>query len=325
MGKGIIYCGNRERFKMKKPSVVITGGTGLLALNWACAMREEWNVILATHTHDVKLNQTGSCQLSLDRTDSLKRTIVELEPDLIVHTAGLTNVDRCEADPQLARFVNAELARNVAEVAEETGVDLIHISTDHLFDGRASNYLETDQPQPLNEYAKSKLLAEEWVRQACPRSLIVRTNFFGWGHALRQSFSDWIIYNLREKKPLHLFDDVYITPIYADTLAKCSHELVAKKEAGIYNLVGDERVSKYQYAVKLAEIFSLPSELIHRDSVRNAKLRAPRPRDMSLCNSKARKVLGRGLGDINNASVMLRFHENQGRRMELLGSVMERI
>lgn len=306
---------------MSRLRVVITGGSGLLAVNWACAVRDHWDVILGTHLHSVQLAGTTSCKLYLEDPGQLGRQLDQLSPDLIVHTAGLTNVDRCEEDPGLARIANAEIARNMARAATSKGINLIYISTDHLFAGDRSFYREDDLPQPLNEYGHSKLLAEEWVLQACPQALVVRTNFFGWGLAKRQSFSDWIICNLRAGKPLSLFDDVYFTPVLVDALALAAHELAACGTSGIFNLVGDERISKYEFALQLVKHFALPADLICREHVAHANLRARRPRDMSLDNTKARNVLGRTLGSLDEHLLALRVQEEQGRRMELFHSV----
>jgi dTDP-4-dehydrorhamnose reductase len=296
------------------PRILITGGSGLLALNWAWAMRDQWQVILGTHKHMVKLDGTTSYKLDLDDPQNLSRQIDQLEPDLIVHTAGLTSVDLCENDPLLARHINAELAQNIAQIVADRNIQLIHISTDHLFSNGHSFYTEEDATQPLNEYAVSKLLAEDWVRQMCPSSLIVRTNFFGWGHAQRQSFSDWIIYNLRAGNELSLFDDVYFTPILADVLATSAHDLISMNMSGIFNLVGDERLSKYDFAIQVATCFGLSLDLIRRDQVEQASLRAKRPKDMSLDNKKARKLLGKGLGDVGGFLDTLKKQEAQGRR-----------
>lgn len=303
--------------------VLITGGSGLLALNWACAMRGSWNVILGTHQRQVKLAGAVTLPLDLDVPERLALQIDKIAPDMIVHTAGLTSVDQCERNPVSARRANAELARNVAEAAARKGIRLVHISTDHLFAGTRSGYIENDIPEPLNEYARSKLLAEEWVRKAHPQALILRTNFFGWGHAQRQSFSDWIIYSLRAGESMTLFDDVYFTPILADSLAEAAHRLVAKSAFGVFNVVGDERVSKYQFAVRLAHVFGLPGELIQYGKISHSSLLAKRPPDMSLSNAKARGVLGDGLGCLDDFLSILRRQEMDGRREELFHAVTE--
>jgi len=301
--------------------VLITGGSGLLALNWACAVRDKWDVILGIHNHSVQLQGASQTKLELNNLLNLESQLEQLSVDLIVHTAGMTSVDLCENNPDLAVLVNATMAKNIAIVSKNQKIRLIHISTDHLFSGQNSYCNEVEIPQPLNEYARSKLLAEKWVQEANPESLILRTNFFCWGYAQRQSFSDWIIYTLRESKSLSMFDDVFITPILADSLALLAHELVEKDASGIFNLVGDQRISKYEFALKLAKYFELPINNIKRDKIANAKLFAQRPHDMSLNNNKASQALGKNVGNLDEYFSILLQQEIQGRRQELFNSV----
>lgn len=308
---------------MNRHRILVTGGTGLLALNWACALRGQAEVTLGTHRHGVRLPGVASLRLDLSDVDSLRRQVSRTGADLIVHTAGLTNVDRCEDMPAEARHANAEIARNVAEVAAAAGIRLIHLSTDHLFSGIHQFYAEQATPEPLNEYARSKLLAEQWVQQACPEALILRTNFFGWGYAGRQSFSDWIIYGLRAGRSLPLFDDVFITPILADALAHAAHALLDQGTNGIFNLVGGERISKYEFGTRLAAAFGLPLALIHPAKVEQAHLHAIRPRDMSLDNSRLKQAIGYAPGSLETWFADLREQERRGRREELFHAVFE--
>jgi dTDP-4-dehydrorhamnose reductase len=308
---------------LKPKRILITGGSGLLALNWACRMRDECEVYLARHTRDIKLRGARAVPLELESTAKLLRRLEEYRPDWVVHTAGITSVDQCEREPALAREANAVLARNVAEVATRLGLRLIHISTDHLFSGARSMYNEDDIPEPLNEYARTKLQAEQWVLQAHPEALVIRTNFFGWGHAARRSFSDWIYYSLRAGEALTLFDDVFITPILADRLALAAHRLLEVGASGVFNIVGDERLSKYEFAARLARSFQLPEALVRHGNIRNARLLAKRPLDMSLSNAKARQCLGASLGDAAEFLLELRQQDQNGRREELLAAIAE--
>mgnify|MGYP000126010623 FL=1 len=303
---------------MEKKRVLITGGSGLLATNWACAIRGTWDVTLATHQHLVKLNGTNSFQLTLDNLKLLGQQFDRLTPDLVVHTAGMTSVDGCEQSPESAMQVNAVIAKNIATVTANRNIPLVHISTDHLFDGERSFYTETSTTSPVNEYGRTKELAEKWVQTENSNALILRTNFFCWGNQLRQSFSDWLIYSLREDKQLDLFEDVYFSPILADTLALIAHELVEKKVSGVYNLVGDERISKYDFAMKLCQEFSLPTELVRSTQIGDVKLQAKRPKDMSLDNTKIQKVTGRSIGTVAQFLSVLHNQELEGRRVELL-------
>jgi len=306
---------------MKKKRLLITGGSGLLALNWACALRDTWDVTLATHQHSVDLVGVRVSPMTLDDPALLRAQFEKISPDLVVHTAGLTSVDKCELFPALAHQANIEIARNVAQAAAMHGAALVHISTDHLFSGRQSLCTEAAQPEPVNHYGRTKAHAETIVMQVNPAALVVRTNFFGWGHATRQSFTDWLIYNLRAGKELSLFDNVYFTPILADALALAAHELVEKGVSGVFNLVGDQRLSKYEFARVLADHFHIPENLLLAHSFDGSELVAARPHDMSLDNSKARQVLGRDLGSVPQFLAALREQESSGRSAELLKTV----
>jgi dTDP-4-dehydrorhamnose reductase len=304
-----------------KKRLLITGGSGLLALNWACAMRSTWDVTLVTHQHAVKLAQIATIQTALDSPQQLLAQFSKHAPNVIVHAAGLTSVDECERSPERAHHANVEIAKQVAHAAACLAIPFIHISTDHLFSGHHSLSTETTLVQPLNQYAITKALAEAEVQKVNPAALIIRTNFFGWGHASRQSFSDWLINNLRANQDLPLFTDVFFTPILADALAFTAHELLEGGASGIFNVVGDERLSKYEFALLLADQFSLPRERIQPKQLNGSHLVARRPRDMSLDNQKARHALKRPLGGISSFLIELQTHERAGRPAELLNAV----
>ena len=306
---------------MKKKRVLITGGSGLLALNWACAVRDSWDVVLCTHKHTVQLAGVLSVSFDLNNSDTVSRQVADLSPDLVVHTAGMTSVDQCELSPTIAQDANTDLAIRIAETTAHQAVKLIHISTDHLFSGTSSLCTEAEAPQPINQYGRTKALAEKGVLSANPDALILRTNFFGWGSANRQSFTDWLIYSLRAGQTLTLFDNVFVTPILADVLVVAAHDLVDKGATGIYNLVGDQRLSKFEFAVLLADQFMLPLELISPRHFDGSELVAARPRDMSLDNGKARQMLGRDLGKVPQFLEMLGKQESAGRSTELLAAV----
>ncbi len=304
--------------------LLITGGSGLLGLNWACSVRDRFDAVLATHRHSVQLAGTRCVSLELESPAVLMRQIRELAPRLIVHTAGMTSVEQCERFPLDAERANVTLAQHVAVAARELGIKLVHVSTDHLFAGDRAQASEEDEPQPLNVYARTKLQAERLVREVDPAALIVRTNFFGWGHAHRQSFSDWIVNSLRAGKNITMFDDVFFSPILADTLALTTHDIVAKDGRGVYNVVGETRVSKFDFANQIADCFGLSKALITRGRISDSSLSVTRPRDMSLDNAKVRNLLQRNLGSVNDFLAELHWQEQQGRAAELRNAVTEK-
>ena len=304
----------------------MTGGTGLLGVNWAAAMRDEHDVWLGTHRRGLRLRGARAAALTLESAPALARALDDIRPDVIVHAAGLSNVDDCERSPEAARRINADLAAAVASTAAERGLKLVHISTDHLFAGDRPFRTEQDAPSPVNAYARSKLEGEQRVAERCPQALIVRTNFFGWGHAFRKSISDWVLEGLRAQQRLRMFNDVFFTPILAARLARAVHALLAAGASGIVHVCGDERVSKHEFAVRLAAAFGLPAAGIEGGKYADAGLAAPRPRDMSLSNARVRGILGGTgvtLGGLDEFFAELRDQETNGLRNELQQAVTE--
>lgn len=280
-------------------------------------MRSSNDIVLGTHLHRVRLPGVMAERVDLETERELDTALHKYRPDTVVHTVGLTNVDECERNIERSRYVNVDLAENVARATHRAGVRLVHISTDHLFTGDRPLHTETDIPNPLNAYARTKLLAEQRIREVHPEALVVRTNFFGWGPKTRRSFSDWILDHLRADRTITLFEDVFFTPILIETLAHNAHELLDRGNSGVMNIVGDERLSKYDFGQRLAERFSLNASLLRRGSIAGAKLIAPRPSDMSLNNALARERLGRKLGTIGNFLDTLKRQEASGLAQEI--------
>ena len=297
--------------------ILITGGSGLLALNWALAVRDTKCVILALHNQKIALSGVRTCSLNLDSSDEIVDELRVLKPDLVIHAAGLTSVEMCEKRPDLAEYINIDLANNLAKACANLELPFVHISTDHLFAGDTT-YIDENYPiRTLNVYAQTKALAEHVVLKECPKALVIRTNFYGWGTSYRQSFSDFIISTLRAEKKLELFDDVFYTPILVEALAKATHHLIDLKASGIFNIVGGQRLSKFDFGIKLAKVFGLNEALINATQISTKPLLTKRPLDMSLSNIKAVGFLGADFGAIDDHLSRLRQQEENGMAMEL--------
>lgn len=300
-----------------KPRIFITGGSGLLAINWALALRSRYEVTLGLHEREISLAGVQAVTIDLESVDHLVRTFEMLQPQIVIHTAGLTSVEICEAKPELAQHVNVGLASNIAQACEKLELQLVHISTDHLFTGGDSLVDEICPVMPVNVYGRTKAEAELRVLEACSRALVVRTNFYGWGPSYRRSFSDIIIESLRAGKELTLFQDVYYSPILADAVVDAVHDLLDLKAYGIFNVVGDERISKHEFGLKLAREFNLDTSLIKSGSIADRKSLVQRPHDMSLSNQKICKLLGRKLGDVEEHIAKLHQQEQNGLAQEI--------
>lgn len=269
----------------------ITGISGLLGLNVAHLARNTFAVSGCTQTSSVSIQDVNTIQLDLRDIDSADTAIRAIQPDVILHTAALTNVDLCETDPNIAHSINVTATKNIAEIAAALGSKLVHISTDQLFDGTAPWRSERDHPAPLNVYGETKLAAEKKVMESSSEALIVRTNFFGWGTKKRESFSDWILNGLGRREKLTMFTDVFFTPILINQLAEVIFSLVEGGASGVYHVAGSERVSKHEFALRVAEVFGYSNENISGTSVAGASLKARRPSDMSLNCEKTEAFL----------------------------------
>ena len=292
--------------------ILLTGGSSLLALNWALHARVNNHIILGLHQRVVSLSGTESVSISLDSEEELKKALDAICPDLIIHTAGLTSVEICESDPKLAEQVNTISAELIAKVAWERDIKMVHISTDHLFQGN-DQYIPEDQPvQPCNVYGITKANAEKAILAVNADALIVRTNFYGWGPSYRKSFSDVIIEALRKGKSINLFNDVFYTPIVIEKLIEYTNNLIEKEATGIYHIVADERLSKFQFGMKLAMAFGLDTNLIKELSISDVPKLVKRPLDMSLSNKKATAKIGHCLGIIDEHLKLLVNQEKTG-------------
>ncbi len=143
--------------------VLITGGSGLLAVNWALSIRDNYAVTLLLHHKKISLSGVDTDIVSLSSLDECLSVLEKHQPDIVIHTAGLTNVEECESNPNLAQEVNVDLAKNIAIACNQQSVKLVHISTDHLFLGNQEFSTEESATNPVNNYAKTKLLGEQEV------------------------------------------------------------------------------------------------------------------------------------------------------------------
>ncbi len=281
------------------------------------AIRDRYEVTLGLHSKNIVLGGVNCLSIDLESVEQLSQTMSIINPDVVIHTAGLTSVERCEAEPDLARHINTELAENVAKACTRLELPLVHISTDHLFDGIDTLVSENRPAAPINTYGRTKAEAEQRVLNACAQALVIRTNFFGWGTNYRQSFSDIVINGLRAGKELTLFQDVLYTPILAETLALAVLELIERKESGVFNVAGDERVSKYDFGMSLAEQFGLDRNLIKSGLIVKRPGLVKRPLDMSLSNQKISRTLNRKLGGVVQNIARLYQQEQIGQAQEL--------
>jgi dTDP-4-dehydrorhamnose reductase len=226
--------------------------------------------------------------------------VMSLRPTRIVHCAAATNVDWCEEHPQEASVINAHASGVLGELAQELGAQLIYISTDAVFDGKRGHYRETDAPAPLNVYAESKLQGEQEVLGKNSAALIVRVNIYGWNAQNKFSLAEWVLAQLSSGKQVPGFTDVQFTPILANDLAEVLLTMLDRGLSGLYHVGGSEKISKFEFARRVALVFGFDPGLVVPARIAEARLRAKRAPDMSLNTGKVSAVLGYPMPDVES-------------------------
>jgi dTDP-4-dehydrorhamnose reductase len=234
-----------------------------------------------------------------------------LRPVSIVHCAAATNVDWCEEHPKEAGKINVDASRFLAEFTHQNDIPFVYISTDAVFDGTRGNYTETDEPFPVNVYARSKLQGEQEVFGQNPKALVARVTLYGWSMRPQPSLAEWIVGQLRAGSYVPGFTDAYFAPLLANDLAELILTMLDRGLSGLYHVVGSERISKYEFARSLARAFGQPMDRVVPTKVGEARLKARRPLDTSLNTHKIAKDLGYSMPDVQSGLCRFReLHEN---------------
>ena len=279
--------------------ILFTGGSSLLAQAWIKNNNSEHTYVLGQHEKKITSSKHKVVQLAYSDSSILKDQIKSLNLDVIINCIGLTSVEKCEANPKKANFLNNELPSLISKIAYKTNIKFVHISTDQLSNGELSYSNEKTPVKLLNEYAKTKYKGEISILKNNVSALVVRTNFFGLGPDYKLSFSDFIINNLKQGKTSNLFEDVFFTPISVNTLSKQIDLLLASNKSGIYNISSNERISKYHFGLKIAELSGYSTQLIRPISIESLPNLVLRPKDMSLSNHKYTSSLNTTLPSID--------------------------
>jgi len=185
----------------------------------------------------------------------------EVKPDWVINSAAYTDVDSCEANPETAWEVNAKGAGNLARACLDRKITIVQLSTDFIFDGRkGSEYIETDNPAPLNVYGESKLGGERNVIKAEGRYIIVRTAWlFGKGG---KNFPDTILKAGRSNNSLRVVSDQIGSPTYAVDLAGAIGELIQNDAYGIVHVANGGYCSWAEYARYILKLSGIETEVI---------------------------------------------------------------
>ncbi|MBU6324962.1 MAG: SDR family oxidoreductase, partial [Bacteroidetes bacterium] len=232
--------------------------------------------------------------LDICNAAEVQRVLHDFRPEVVIHTAAMTNVDACEMDHASCDALNVHAVEYLSRAAEEINARFIHLSTDFIFNGEAGPYDEMAAPDPLSYYGHSKLKGEQIVQSACTRWAILRTVLvYGIVHDMsRSNIVLWAKQALTAGKPLKVVDDQWRTPTWAEDLAMGCY-LAEKHEAqGIYNISGADFMSVYELVGRVAAYYGLSMDPVERVSSSTLNQPAVRPPKTGFILDKARRDLG---------------------------------
>ena len=278
--------------------ILLTGANGLLGRHLVKKLAEKGYEVIATAKGESKINSIGNGKvkfLSLDITDgaAVNKLMNEVKPDVLLHTAAMTQVDECELNKIDCWNTNVTATRFLIDSAKETKSRIIFISTDFVFDGLHGPYKEEDEPNPVNYYGSTKLAAEKAVIQSGLDWAIVRTVLVvgNTEDGQRQNILTWVKEKLEKGETIKVVDDQVRTPTYVEDLADGIILILEKKSKGIFHIAGKDTLTPYQIARQTAEFLKLNSKLIEKSDASNFTQAALRPPTTGFKIDKAKNEL----------------------------------
>lgn len=286
---------------MKK--ILVTGSNGMLGQTIVNKLLENntYSIIAVSSGENKNIGKYKYFSIDISQKEEMKIFLETEKPDFIVNSAAITNVDLCEKEKELCYNVNSYSLNTITDFCKKNNTYLVHISTDFVFDGEKENpYSEEDNVNPLNEYGKSKLLAEKIIIDSHISSSILRTSqVYGFiKNFPRLNIITWIKKNMEEGNSINVFNDQYRMPTLVDDLADVIIFCIENKKTGIYNICGSEYICIVDLAIKIADYFDLDKKLINSVKTSDVKLLAKRPLKTNMSLEKSRIELNYNPKDI---------------------------
>jgi dTDP-4-dehydrorhamnose reductase len=291
-----------------KIRILIVGANGMLGQRSVEFYSVQKNVeLLSTSIEDEPVySGTEYIQSDLMNRNQIKKTVYDFCPDFIINTAAFTNVDLCETERENAWKLNVKGVEYLAESARTIDSHLIHISSDYVFDGKNGPYVENATPNPIGYYGRTKLASENVLKLSGIKHTILRTNvLYGVAKNSRPDFVKWVVNSLRMKKQIRIVTDQINNPTFIDDLIQAISKVIDYRKEGIYNIGGQEFLSRYDFTLRIADFFQLDKSLIIPIETCDLNQPAKRPLKSGLLTIKAQTELDyKPLSIIESLSLM---------------------
>jgi len=278
--------------------ILITGANGFLGYYIAEQLLAKKYSVIATGKGECRLPFTHNLNfqwITMDFTDpfSIHDVFEKIKPDVVVHSGAMSKPDECEMGQMKAYLVNVEGTVQLLINSEEFKSFFVFLSTDFVFDGERGMYKENDAPRPVNYYGRTKLEAEEAVKEYQYDWAIVRTVLvYGKNHSGHSNILKIVREKLEKGEEYSVFDDQVRTPTYVEDLARGIVSIIEKKATGVFHLSGKDVLTPYQMTIKTAEYLKLDSSVIKKVTHASFSQPAKRPLKTGFIIDKAREKLG---------------------------------
>ncbi len=276
-----------------KKRILVVGANGMLGQRIIKFFSEHENTALlgcSIEPEAVYSNADYVC-CDISKRESIKKTVYDFYPDVIVNAAAYTNVDKSESERELAWKINVKGVEYLAEMCRVIDAHLIHISTDYIFDGVKGPYGENATPNPLGYYGRTKLAAENALKISGALHTILRTNVLYGAANSRPDFVRWVVNSIRNGSQIKIVTDQINNPTFIDDLVQAISKVIEFDKQGLYNIGGKEFLSRFDFTLRIAEFFNLDKKLITPIKTPELNQPAPRPLKSGLIILKAETEL----------------------------------
>lgn len=279
---------------MKKKKILITGGTGLLG-NGLLMTSPLNSKIYASYKNQFdnqnKISDLNFMRLNIEDKDELEKLFVKIKPDVVIHSASLSNLDYCEVNKKEAFRVNVSGTENVIRECRKFNSLLVFISSNAVFNGLNPPYSEDDKVNPINYYGETKVLCENLIKKSNLDFVIIRPALiYGWSKR-RTSPVTFVLERLRNNQKIRMSNDTYTNPVLNIQVAQSIWNALKLNKKGIFHIAGGDRVNRFEFSLQIAEVFNFDKNLIESIKSEILKESAKRMFDTTLSTKKMEKEL----------------------------------
>jgi dTDP-4-dehydrorhamnose reductase len=275
---------------MSKRKLFVTGASGFLGYHLLQLAQREWEVYGLTHTHNIASSNATLINCDIRNYIELGNYIDDIEPDVIIHTAAISDANYCQQNKELSYAVNVEAAMNIAGIAADYNIPFAFTSTDLVFDGKQGMYNEEDHKNPLSVYGEQKSEAEDEIRSIYPSATVFRLPLMlGEPTASGGNYLNKFLAQIKSGSKATLFYDEYRNACGAKSISAGMLALLSNgiELPPVIHIAGPERLSRYDIGLAIAKAFGLSETMLQSASQKDLQMAAPRPADVSLNISKA--------------------------------------